>query len=889
MSAARRLQSLVRNLFRRERVERDLDEELAATLDLLVEEKVAEGVEAGEARRLARIELGGVDQVKESVRETRAGALLETLWQDARYAVRMLAKSPAFSAVAIATLALGIGANSAIYTVLEAAILAPLPYAEPSRLVMLWTNFRESKQPRVPASGHEMLEIRSRSRQLAGVAGIWVGAGSVTGEGDPERVRVGQTTSNFFDLLGAVPALGRTFVSGEEGPEAARVIVISDAFWRRRFGGDRRVLGRGVRLDGGLATVVGILPPGFDVIFAADSSVPQGIEVFTPFFNDLAKAPRDLGWIRMVARLAPGATHAGAQAELSAIAERLSAEFPEYRTVGMELSVVPLHADVVRDVRPPLFALFAGVGLVVLIACANVANLLLARAARRQKEMSLRAALGAGRGRIARQLLTESLVLAGLGGLLGLLLGRAALSALLALRPASLARLAPSGLSWGVLGFTLALSAATGILCGLAPALAASRRDLARALAEGGRGHASGRTAPQRVLVFAEVALGFVLLVGAGLLIRTFLALSGADPGFRSGGVLTFQVSLSFARYGDDAARQRFARTLTERLRQLPGADAVGAVSHLPFDDYPNWYEYYSREGAPEAEKTAAMADHRAILPGFFRSLGVAVKQGRELRESDDAAHPNVIVVDETLAKRTWPAENPVGKRLNVSFIHEGSFDPTVAEVVGVVGHVRYRDLGTDGRGQVYVPYFQSARPELAFTIHAPRDPGSLAAAARREVAALDPELAVSKVRLLSDYVRDAGTAARFTTVIAGALAGLALLLAAIGIYGLLAYSVAQRSNEIGVRMALGGRPASILWLVVRQAIGLVAAGLAAGLAAALVMTGLLQKLLYGVGPRDAATLAAAAAVLAAAGAVAAWLPARRAIRVDPIAALRGD
>jgi predicted permease len=382
-----------------------------------------------------------------------------------------------------------------------------------------------------------------------------------------------------------------------------------------------------------------------------------------------------------------------------------------------------------------------------------------------------------------------------------------------------------------------------------------------------------------------------LLLVGAGLLIRTFVALSGADPGFRPESTLTFQVSLQGGRYPDDASRKRMAKSLSAGLAALPGVSAVGAVSHLPFDDYPNWYEYYWRDGAPESEKNAAMADHRAVLPGFFESLGVEILQGRSFTDADDASHPNVIVVDETLAKRTWGDEDPLGKRLNVSFIHEGSFDPTLAEVVGVVRHVRYRDLGADGRGQVYVPYFQSMRPELAFTLRA--SPGtearSLAAPARREVGRLDPDLAVSKVRLLEDYVRKASAASRFTTVIAAALAGLALLLAGIGIYGILAYSVAQRSGEIGVRMALGGRPKDIVWLVLRQTIGLVGAGLAAGLLGSLWLTRLLQKLLYGVGPRDLGTLAAAAAILAAAGMLAALVPARRAVRVDPIVALRGE
>ncbi len=890
MSAARRLRSLVRNLFRRKRLEDELDAELEAALGLLVDEKIAAGLDPAEARRRARMDLGGVEQVKEAVREARAGALLETIGQDVRYAVRMLAKSPGFSAAAIATLALGIGANTAIFTVLEATLIAPLPYRDPSRLVMVWTEFRESRQPRVPASAHELLEIRRRTRQLSDVAGIWVGATSLTGEGEPERVRLAQTTANFLPIFGVAPQLGRTLAPSDGASSGTPAVVLSDAFWRRRFGGDPAIVGRAVRLDRGSATVVGVMPPGFDVVFAADSSVPPGIEVFTTVGRDLEEYPRDLGWLRIVARLAPGATVASAQGELTTIAGRLREQFGEYKTTGLDLRVVPLHADAVREVKPALLALFAGVGLVVLIACANVAALLLVRAARREREIGLRTALGASRSRIARQLVTESLVLSALGAALGVAVGRAGLSALLALKPAGLSRLGAAGLSTTVLGFTAALAVATGIACGIAPAVVATRRDLSRALQEGGR-TVSGRSGPQRLLVFAEVALGFVLLAGAGLLARTFSALSGADPGFRPGGTLTFQVSLQGGRYPDDASRRRRARELRTRLAGLPGVSAVGAASHLPFDDYPNWYEYYWPDGAPASERNAAMADHRAVVPGFFESLGATLTRGRSFTDADDAEHPNVIVVDETLAKRTWGAEDPLGKRLVATFIHEGSFDPTPAEVVGVVRHVRYRDLGADGRGQIYVPYLQSSRPELVFNVRA-EDAGaarSLAGPVRREVARLDPELAVSKVRLLEDYVRQAGAAARFTSVIAAVLAGLALVLAAIGVYGLLAYSVAQRSGEIGVRLALGGRPAGIVWLVVRQAAVLVAAGLGAGLVGAFLLNRSLEKLLYGVGPRDLPTLAWAAAILAAAAALAAFLPARRAARVDPMTALRAE
>jgi predicted permease len=882
------LRSLLRALARRSKIERELDAELSSHLRMLEDENLAAGLSPEEARRRARLELGGVDQVKERVRDVRIGHHLEGLWKDARYAARALARNPGFSLVAILTLALGIGANSAIFSVLDAALIQPLPYPEADRLVILWCEFRAAGQVRVPAAGPQLTEIRRRSKLLSDVGGIWVGSGSLTGDGDPEQIRVGQVTGNFFSILGTAPQLGRPFAPSDEGPSASRTAIVGDGLWRRRFGADPRLPGRAVRLDGEATTVVGVMPGDFDVIFPADASVPAGVALWIPFRSDLAREPRDLGYLRMIARLRPGVTIAQAQAELSEIARRLRAEFREYASQGFDLQVAPLHRDSVRDIRPVLLALFGGVALVVLIACANVANLLLARATRREREIGLRAALGASRGRILRQLVTESVLLSLAGGLLGLAAGWGGLKLLLALRPAGLARIEPRGLSPGVLAFTLGLSLATGLLCGLAPVLTAARRNLLQAVAPGrGSAAAAGRARPQRLLVFAEVALGFLLLIGSGLLVRTFVRLLEADPGFRSQGVMTFQVALPESRYRDDASKQRVFRLLRQRLGELPGVASVGASSHLPLDDYPNWYEYYSREGAPEAERNTLMADHRAILPGYFDSLGVRLHRGRDFAESDDPAHPDVVVVDETVARRTWGEDDPIGKRLNVTFIHGGSFEPVTAEVVGVVSHVLYRDLTTQVRGQVYVPYLQSAREQLSFTVRTAGDPKTLAGPIRETVARLDPELAVAKARPMDDYVADARRAARFTAVVAGSLAALALLLACIGIYGVLSYTVAARTGEIGVRLAIGALRRDILWLVVGQALRLIGGGLAAGLLASLVLTGLLSKLLFGVSPRDLPTILAAGLLLAGAGALAAYLPARRAVRIDPIAALR--
>ena len=882
------LASVWRHFFRRQREERDLDEEISSALDILAEEKVAAGMSPQEARRAAGIELGGAEQVKEAVRDVRPGRILEQAWQDVRYAARGLAKSPTFTAVAILTLALGIGANSAIFSVLDAVLIRPLPYAQPDRLVMIWSEFRSAGQKRVPSAGPQYAELARRTRLFQDVAGVWVGRGSLTGDGEPEQLRIGRVTANFLSIFGVPPAAGRLFTSSDEGRGASPSVVISDGLWRRRFGADPSIVGRVLRLDGQAHTIVGVLPRGFEVVFPADSSVPSDIDVWWPFRDALSERPRDLGFLRMIGRLRPGVTLDQAQAELDAISTALRASFTEYSTPDLRMEVAPLQRDSVRETRPILLALFGGVAMVTLIACANVANLLLARATRREREISLRAALGASRGRIARQLLTESLLLAALGGLLGIGVGWVGVRLLLGLRPESLARVQSAGLSFNVLAFAFGLTALVGILAGLAPALAAARRNLLRGFQDRAGAGAPSRSRAQKALVLAEVALGFVLLVGSGLMVRTFVGLLHADPGFDAGGSLTFQVGAP-TRSEDDASAQRFFRDLQKKIERMPSVTAVGAVSHLPLDDYPNWYEYYWKDGAPAGERNKVLADHRAILPGFFRSAGIAILTGRDFSAEDDPNHPNVIVVDETLARREWPGESALGKRLTATFIKSGSFEPTVAEVVGVVRHARYHALAADGRGQIYVPYDQSARENLAFVVRVNGDPLSLARPVREAVASLDPEVAISKMRPFSAYVDTARQAARFTTAVAAVLAGTALLLAFVGIYGVVSCSVAARTSEIGVRMALGGRPRNILWLIVGQTLRLTTAGLAAGAAVSLALTGLLANLLYGVGPRDPLSLAAAALILAAAGVIAAVLPARRAMSVDPMIALRHE
>ena len=812
---------------------------------------------------------------------------METWLQDFRYGFRMLRKNRSFTLAAVLTLALGIGANTAIFSVIHAVLIRPLPYASPEQLAIVWTQYKNGGQGRVVASGPEWAELRQRSHLLQDVAGTWVSSGALTGTGEPEQIRVAFVTSNFLALLGVAPQLGRTFVSGEQGTGSPRVIVLSDGLWKRSFGANPGIVGQGIRLDGATLTVVGVMPAGFRVIFPGDASVPADVQAWVPFPDDLPRQPRDLGYLRMIARLRPGTTFSQAQSELGGIARQLRAAFSEYSSQGLDLDIEPLHQDVVRDVRPTLLALFAGVGMVLLIACANVGNLLLVRARSREKETTMRLALGATAGRVVRQFLVESLLLACLGGIAGLPLAWAGVKLLLGLRPGDLPQLASVHVNLTAIAFAFAISLLTGLLCALAPITACFQTNLLDALKDAGRGSTSAHQGPQRILVFTEVALGFVLLVASGLMIRTFVKLLSASPGFQAEHVLTFQVAPSKVRYPNDQDLKRFFRELQANLLHLAGVQAVGAISHLPLDDYANWYEYYWPEGATAKEQTTVMADHRAILPGYFATLGVPLVAGRDFNEFDDSSRPNAIIIDETLAQRTWPGQDPLGKRLNVVFVHNFAWDRTWAQVVGVAKHVRYENLTTEVRGQVYVPYYQSAREKLAFTLRTSDDPAATMELVRQAIARLDKDVPLYKVQPMEAYVTQARAASRFTALLSALLAGLALLLASIGIYGVMSYWVVQRTNEIGIRMALGGQSADITRLVVGQAVRLALAGLTSGFLVALPVTRLLAHMLYGIGTTDPLTFLCALGVLALVALIAGYVPARRATKVDPMVALR--
>jgi putative ABC transport system permease protein len=874
-------------IFRQGTMEERLEVELRTHLVLAAEENARRGLSPEEAQYAARREFGGVEQTKETYREQRGLPIFETLWNDARFGMRMLAKTPGFTAVAILTLAVGIGANTAIFSVVHAVLLAPFPYPAADRLAIVWSVY--GKEGRAPAAGPELTYLRERSRTFEEFAGIWAQSGALTGEREPEQVKVGLVTSNFLSMLSAKPQLGRFFIPAEEGWGKPRVVILSDGLWRRRFGADLQLIGKSLRLNAQPFTVVGVMPSGFRIIFPEGSSVPPDMDAFIPFPADLATQPAEQGYIRVVGRLKRGATLEQAQSEAHQIAAELRSRYIEFSEQSMALHIVPLHGDVVRNLRPALLALFAGVGFVLLIACANVANLLLSRANQRQKEVTLRIAVGATRGRLIRQLLTESVLLSSIGGTAALWIGSWALKLLVTLRPQEMERLGAIGLDLTAFGFTLAMSVAAGILCGVMPALGATQVNLVASLKEGGRSIVARKSGSRSVLVVCEVALGFVLLIGAGLMIQTFAGLLRVDPGFAPANVLTFHVSAASEKYQTPEAATTFFCDLQKNLSTVPGVESVGLTSHLPFDDsLPNWYSYYWPDGAPKQDQNTIMADHRSIFPGYFHAIGATFIAGRDVDDFDIKENREVVIIDETVAEQAWPNASALGKKLNIEHkVTTFNSERGAMEVVGVVKHIQSHSLTDPVRGQIYLPYPQAVRPHMSFAIKSIAPPQSLLPFLQREVSKLDKDLPIYNAQPMDAYVDKARRETRFTTTLAGTLALIALLLACTGVYGVTSYSVLQRTNELGTRIALGAQPKDIFGMVLREGMLPVSSGLILGLLLSFGLTPLMSGLLFGVRASDPATLIATSIFLAAVGFLACYLPARRAMRVDPLVALR--
>jgi predicted permease len=882
------LRSFASAFFHRSRAEGEMDEELRSHIQCRADDLQRSEMSRAEAERLAKVEFGGYQKFKEECREERGGFWIETVWTDIRFALRMLRKSPGFAAVAILTLALGIGANTAIFSVVNAVLLQPLPYPNAKRLAMIWSTW--GNETRGPASGPELIELRNRTRAFEEIGGIWVTSGTITGTVEPEQVRLALTTANFLPLLAEKPQLGRFFAPGEDRRGAAPLMILTDGLWRRQFGANPGIVGQTARLNGNNFTIVGVLPRDFKLLFP-DSRMAD-VQVFIPFLNDLEKQNRDTGYIRMVGRLRRGVTVAQAQSEAESIASQLRGEAKEYAEQSLRLSVLSLQEDDVRSVQPALVSLFAAVVLVLLVTCANLANLLLSRSGSRRHETALRAAMGAERRRIIRQLLTENIFLGCLGGIAALGIGWVALKWILSLQPEGIYLLIAAKLDGWVLAFTLVLSILTGVLFGLAPALSVARGDLLEILKESGKATATGKSWLRQLLIVSEVSLGCILLVGTGLMIRTFTSLLRVDPGFHPENVLTFQLSFTGSRYGTVESLTNFLKELRTNLSAMPGTRSVSGVSHLPLDEgLGNWYSYYWPEGAPVQQQNTVMADHRSTLPGYFRTIGATLLAGREFEDTDDAVHTHVAIVDDTVSEQIWPGQNAIGKKLSIEDSPAGAFQFVRESVVviGVVKHIQAHSLTSKGRGQIYLPVPLAPRPVYSLVVRTTAPMQTFAAYVQQAVKKLDKDLPVSNLRPQMEYVEKARAQTRFVTVLAGTLAALALFLACIGIYGVTSYSVAQRNREIAIRIVIGANPADVGRMVLRQSGLPVVVGVVAGLAMAAVLTPLLSGLLFGVRPSDPLTYAAISVVLAAVGVLACYIPAHRATKVDPMTALRTE
>jgi putative ABC transport system permease protein len=800
---------------------------------------------------------------------------MDTLLRDIRYGIRSLLKRPGFTAIALIALALGIGANTAIFSLVNAVLLRPLPFAEPDRLVWAWGNIRGGGN-RASVSPLDFLDYRAQNTTFEQFAASFSVPAplNLTGSGEPERLSAAGVTGNYFQALGVQPMLGRTFLLENEKPGSDQVAVLSYALWQKRFGGDPEILNKTVTLDGRSCAVLGVMPQDF--------SFPQSAELWVPINFDISPGmkQRKAHFLRPIGRLKAGVTLAQAQADTDAIARRLEEQFPDTNK-SWNLRLVSLREQLVGNTRPTLFILFGAVGFVLLIACANVANLLLVRAAGRQKEIALRTALGAGRFRIVRQMITESVLLALAGGALGTLLAVWGVELLVKLSEGSIPPTAHVRIDGTVLGFTLLISVLTGVLFGLAPALRTMKLNLSESLKEGGRSGSEGgqRNRTRSVLVVLESAVAVVLLIGAGLLVRSLIQLQNVSPGFEAHNLLTMRVDLPREKYSTPDKSGDFFSQLESRLGGLPGVENVGLISELPLSGQPNDMPYTVEGRPPVSIDQSFDDDFRRVNRQYFSAMKIPLLRGRNFTEQEVRETAKVVIISELLARQVFPTEEPLGKRLVMAMGNQPY------EIIGIVGDIHHRALESDPAAAMYMPTYSG--PWMNIVVRTKGDPASLAAAVRKEVRAIDPDQPVAAVKTMEEWVDTAVAGPRYRTALLALFALVALLLASTGIYGVMSYSVSQRTHEIGVRMALGARQLDVLKLVVRQGMTLVVVGVALGLAGAIALTRVMSTLLFGVSAKDPVTFVIVAALLTLVAFVACYLPARRATKVDPLVALR--
>jgi predicted permease len=892
------IRSLVRNLFQRERVERELDLEVRSYAELLEEENLSKGMSPEEARRAARMEMGGPEQVKEEVRGARAGLWIETIWQDLRSGARMLRKNPGFAATAILTLALGIGANTAIFSVVRAVLLSSLPYRQPDSLVKIWGQLTGEGIPKNALSDLEFFELADTNQAFEQVAAYSVNNSANLGGNDaePQRVTRGIASWTLFPLLGVQPILGRTFSAEEDQSGHEQVAMISYGLWRTFFAGDPNVVGKAMRMNNRPYVVVGVLPEGFD--FGGN------IQAWIPLALDRNHSNgRGNHFLNAIGRIKSGLTVAQATADTTRFAQRLAREYPDYygQPRGWNVFVVPLGEELVAQIRPALLILMAAVIIVLLIACANIANLLLARSSAREKEMAVRASLGAGQGRMIRQLLTENLLLAGVGCAVGLAFGEAGISAIRSLHADILPSVGKVELDSAVLWFTLTVAGLTGLLFGLAPAVHISRPRLHDAMKEGGREGGGGRRGQQmrNVLVVSEIAFSLILLIGAGLAIRSFYRLLHVDPGFRTDHVLTMRVTLPALTYPTGPAVPRFFDQLIQGIRAMPGVEGAGAISQLPMGGVrSSGSVFVESSNEPVLQHTPQVPygyiemDQIMVTPGYFEAMKTPVLAGRTFSDSDTAASARVVLVDTKFAASIWPGRNPLQQRVFISFnlADPKAPQPQWATVIGVVAHVHNDSLDVEGRGQAYFPQTQDPFGDsrgMFIAVRTTNDPVSVARAVRAQVRTIDRNEPVYAVHTMDEVVSAATEQSSLTLDLLGLFAGVACALAAIGVYGVIAFAVNQRKHEFGIRMALGAQAGDIGQMVIGQGVRLALTGAIVGVAGALYLVRFMAPLLYGVETRDPVTFAMVPVLLIAVTLAASWIPAVRATRVNPIEMLR--